>query len=133
MFRILLILCMTASLWAGEIYVQITALKNTQGDVYIGLYHQPKNFLNTRKAYKRVKLKAKKSLTYRFRSVPLGSYAIAVYHDANSNGKLDRNLLGIPNESTGTSHNVVSHFGPPSFEKAKFKHHKYTKLTIRMR
>ena len=30
--------------------------------------------------------------------VPPGAYAVAAFHDENGNGKLDRNLLGLPTE-----------------------------------
>lgn len=31
-----------------------------------------------------------------FRDIPPGVYAVSVRHDENSNGKLDKNLLGVP-------------------------------------
>jgi uncharacterized protein (DUF2141 family) len=133
MFKSILIVLMTSNIWAGEISVQVTALHSAKGDVYIGLYRSAKHFLNTHRTYKSVKLRSKKRLSYRFRGVPAGSYAIAVYHDANSNGELDTNFLGIPNEQTGTSQNAVGRFETPTFDKAKFKHKKHTTLTIRMR
>ena len=34
-------------------------------------------------------------------SLPAGTYAISVYQDANANGKIDRNLIGIPTELGG--------------------------------
>ena len=124
---------MMASVWAGDIRVHITKINQPLGDVYVGLYKQAKGFLHTDRAYKKIKRKAKQSLHCRFRNIPKGTYAIAIFHDANSNGKLDKNFLGIPKEQTGTSNNVISHFGPPSFEKATFKHTKETKLSIRLR
>ena len=34
-------------------------------------------------------------------NVPVGTYAIEVYQDLNSNGKMDTNFLGIPKEPYG--------------------------------
>jgi uncharacterized protein (DUF2141 family) len=48
-------------------------------------------------------------------------YAVSVFHDENSNGKLDRNLLGIPREGVGASNNAVGHFGPLKFDDAAFQ------------
>jgi uncharacterized protein (DUF2141 family) len=53
-------------------------------------------------------------------SLEYGYYAIRVFHDENSNGKLDLNFLGIPTEEYGYSNNVSAWFGPPEWEKAKF-------------
>ncbi len=53
------------------------------------------------------------------RGVPPGVYAVQVFHDANDNGRVDRNLLGIPTEGVGFSRDAPIFFGPPSFEDAK--------------
>jgi uncharacterized protein (DUF2141 family) len=52
-----------------------------------------------------------------FASVPVGTYAISVYHDENDNGRLD---AGIPKEGVGASNDAKAHFGPPKFKDAKF-------------
>jgi len=56
----------------------------------------------------------------RFLDLPEGEYAIAVYHDANGNGKMDSNLMGIPTEDYAFSNNAVGKMGPPSYDQAKF-------------
>lgn len=50
-----------------------------------------------------------------------GLYAIALYHDRNSNLKLDKNFLGIPSEPIGISNNPKFGFGPPKFKDAAFQ------------
>ena len=54
----------------------------------------------------------------RIRNVKPGTYAIAVFHDVNGNGKLDRSFIGLPNEPYGFS-NDVGRRGPPNFEAAR--------------
>jgi uncharacterized protein (DUF2141 family) len=49
-----------------------------------------------------------------------GVYALAAYHDANSNGKFDRTSLGLPAEGYGFSNNPPIWFGPPSFRAVRF-------------
>jgi uncharacterized protein (DUF2141 family) len=44
--------------------------------------------------------------------------AFAAFHDANDNGVLDRNLLGIPSERYGFSGNARGLAGPPDFADA---------------
>jgi uncharacterized protein (DUF2141 family) len=53
-------------------------------------------------------------------SLQYGTYAIKVFHDENSNGEFDTNVLGIPSEDYGFSNNASGWFGPPRWEKAKF-------------
>ncbi len=47
--------------------------------------------------------------------------AIAAYHDANDNGVLDRNALGIPTERYGYSADAGAIAGPPKFSEALVK------------
>ena len=51
------------------------------------------------------------------KSLP-NKFAIAVFHDENSNGILDRNQLGIPSERYGFSNDSRGMTGPPTFEEA---------------
>ena len=53
--------------------------------------------------------------------MPTGSWAVLSYQDENDNGKLDRNVLGIPKEPYAFSRDARGRFGPPSFEDAAFE------------
>jgi len=57
-----------------------------------------------------------------FEDIPPGTYALAVIHDENMNGKLDTNWLGIPKEGYGFSNDVKALLGAPSFSAASFKY-----------
>jgi uncharacterized protein (DUF2141 family) len=48
--------------------------------------------------------------------LPAGRYVIAVYHDLNDNGKLDKNMVGYPKEPFGFSKNFRPILSAPSFE-----------------
>jgi uncharacterized protein (DUF2141 family) len=54
-----------------------------------------------------------------FRHVMPGTYAVSLFHDENSNGRLDK-VLGIPSEGYGFSRNAPINFGPPKFAAARF-------------
>lgn len=56
--------------------------------------------------------------TCRFQGVEPGTYAVAVFHDANGNGELDTNFVGIPSEDWAVSNNVRPMMGAPSFDDA---------------
>jgi uncharacterized protein (DUF2141 family) len=45
---------------------------------------------------------------------------VAVFHDENGNGKLDRNFIGIPKEGVGASNNRRHAMGPPTWDESKF-------------
>lgn len=53
-----------------------------------------------------------------FNDLPSGTYALALIHDENGNGKLDT-MMGIPKEGFGFSKNPAIRFGPPSFKSAQ--------------
>ena len=53
-----------------------------------------------------------------FADLPAGRFAVAIIHDENDNGELDRNFVGIPTEGYGFSQDAAANFGPPSFDKA---------------
>ncbi|MDB5662693.1 MAG: hypothetical protein JWN59_1031 [Sphingomonas bacterium] len=55
----------------------------------------------------------------RFEGLPSGVYAVALFHDENANGRLDR-MAGIPTEGVGFSNNPRLMFGPPRFVQARF-------------
>jgi len=50
-----------------------------------------------------------------------GPYEVAVFHDANANGRVDRDLIGRPREAYGFSNNVRPVLHKPSMESARFE------------
>jgi uncharacterized protein (DUF2141 family) len=53
--------------------------------------------------------------------LPPEIYAASLYEDLNGDRKLDRNLIGIPNEPVGASGDPKERFGPPRFDKCSFQ------------
>lgn len=54
--------------------------------------------------------------------IPAGTYAIAVYHDVNGDGKMNRvPFVNLPLEPYGFSNDARGQFGPPSFTDASFE------------
>jgi uncharacterized protein (DUF2141 family) len=60
------------------------------------------------------------SVTVTVAGIPVGVYAAQAFQDANDNGKVDRTLLGIPEEGIGFSRDAPFRFGPPRFSDAGF-------------
>jgi len=71
-----------------------------------------------------------KSVTLRFDSLSPGPRAVRLFHDENSNGKLDTNFFGIPTEGYGFSNNPRSRFGEPSLRDRLFEHQADTTIHI---
>jgi uncharacterized protein (DUF2141 family) len=55
-----------------------------------------------------------------FRSVEsiTGQYAVIVFDDENSNGRLDKTFWGVPTEPHGFSNDARGILGPPRFDDA---------------
>ncbi len=105
---------------AQSITVKINNLDNDKGFVYVSLFDSEETFLN--KGIRSVKTEIKNNSCFVvFENVPEGTYAISLFHDENSNRKLDSNFLGIPKEDYGCSNNAKGFMGPPKWEDAKFE------------
>lgn len=109
---------------ANVIRVDINGLRSDRGQVLCALFSSAADF--PKKPDKAI-AHAKSTIldgyaTCEFISVPSGTYAVSVFHDENSNGKLDTKLFGIPREGVGASNNAKGHFGPPKFAAAAFQH-----------
>ena len=55
-----------------------------------------------------------------FTNVPPGTYALFVFHDANTNQKLDKNFMGMPKEGYGASKNKLPFASAPAYNDNKF-------------
>ena len=54
---------------------------------------------------------SEKKASCEFPGIEPGTYAVSLFHDENSNGKLDTNFLGIPREGVGASNDARDHMG----------------------
>jgi len=115
---------------AANIVVDIKNIPNSNSKIYLGLYNAKEQFPIQSKVYKSAILDPNNS-SYTFSGIPLGIYAVALFHDQNNNGKLDKNFLGIPKEGYGFSNNPKV-FATPTFEKCSFRLKKNTKITIKV-
>lgn len=70
------------------------------------------------KAVARARVDARSGrVTLTLKNVPAGTVAVAVVHDEDANGRLNRNLVGIPLEGVGLSGKPVAK-RPPTFNDA---------------
>lgn len=105
---------------AADIVVEVGVKDPGQGFVYVALYAKAADWMKTAMKGARRELRSGRAAVSFARLEP-GEYAISAYYDANGNGKLDAGLLGRPVEPYGFSNGAEGAFGPPSFDKARFR------------
>jgi uncharacterized protein (DUF2141 family) len=107
----------------GVIYVEVVGLRNNKGQVFCALYASTEGFpKDSQNAIHRdTSSISEKKASCEFSGIEPGTYAVSVFHDENSNGKLDTNFLGIPREGVGASNDARGHMGPPKFHAAQFQ------------
>lgn len=117
----------------GELKIKIQNIHPTEGKLYIAIYDNTDNFLNTDSAayYKIASISAENELVI-IPDMKIGTYAISIFHDLNGNGKLDANMIGIPKEPYGFSNNSMGRFGPPKFKNAAFEFSGDMKIDIKL-
>ncbi|BFM41862.1 hypothetical protein CFS9_05030 [Flavobacterium sp. CFS9] len=126
---LMLFICSLLSAQNVNLTVAVSGLKNNKGTVRIGLYNSDKTFLKT--TYKSIVSEIKNNeATITFVGIPKGEYGISTYHDENDNGKMDRNMMGIPSEDYACSNNAKGFMGPPAYNDAKFNVNKDSKANI---
>jgi uncharacterized protein (DUF2141 family) len=107
---------------ANVLRVDVTGIRNDHGVIYCQLFSGANGF--PRKVSKTTAVVRAQihdgSATCLFLNVSPGSYAVAVYHDENGNGRLDRGFLGIPKEGVGISNEAQGSWGAPNYDQAKF-------------
>lgn len=118
---------------AADLTVNIINISEPAGEIAWVLFDSEESYANdvnpVLSARSRVTADSQK---FTLHDLPAGRYAIKLFHDANNNGDLDSNMLGIPVEGYGFS-NDAGRFGPPSFEDAAVELQDDLQIEIRVR
>jgi uncharacterized protein (DUF2141 family) len=116
----------------GKVNVSITNIKNNRGVCRTCLFNNEASFKNkSGKPVQCLSLPVKDKMTKgTFENIPNGNYAIMVFHDENSNNKLDVNFFGIPKEGYGASKNKLPFASAPTFADNLFTVTEKTQLNI---
>ena len=130
--NIFLFLVLTFSnLFAGEIIVKVNNIEEMDGLIHFALYDDPKSFPED--SGKKIGLVEDTIEVYKnglvIKNLEESYYAIAIYHDENSNNKFDT-FFSIPKEKYGFSNDAPVFLGPPEFEDAAFLLKKNEKIQI---
>ena len=118
---------------ANQLAVEVTGISDVRGTLMVAVYDSPEAFDGEGRpvAAKRAEVGGE-TVVVTFDELAPGDHAVKLYHDANGNGELDRNMLGLPSEGYGFSNNG-GRYGPPPFEEARFTVDGATRISIRLR
>lgn len=71
-----------------------------------------------------------KNFVFPFKNLPVGEYAVRVYHDENNNGQLDKGVFGQPTEGWGVSNDARGFMSAPPFKKMLVKVSSETHIAV---
>jgi uncharacterized protein (DUF2141 family) len=109
-----------ASAAAADLTITVDDVASADGQLMVALYNSADTFRG--KPYRALSAPASAgTVKLEVKDLPAGDYAFALYHDANRNGKLDMNALGMPAEDYAFSNNAMGKRGAPSYEDARFQ------------
>ncbi len=119
---------------AADLSVNVAGLRSTQGIVLVALFDTAQAFPKAGKQIGAQMAPAQgSSAQVVFRNLPAGRYALTAFHDENSNGKLDFNMLGSPLEAVGFSNDAFGTAAAPVFDKAAIDLNADSAITINLR
>ena len=113
-------LALAAPASAADLEIVVAGIRDGEspGKVFIGVFNAQDGFLKDEKRYARAAIPVVNGAARLVLTLPPGRYAAVAFHDANDNGELDRNILGIPTEGYAFSRDARGFMSAPSFESA---------------
>jgi len=109
---------------SGDLTAEVSTLRNKTGQVCFSLFDSSKGFPNDNESIVETKCVSAEAeldagedvaeeileeteapVSVTFESLPLGTYAITVFHDENEDGEINQGGFGIPLEGFGFSKN----------------------------
>lgn len=116
-----------------DLKVNVLGIANDKGLVEFALYKNPDVFTEAGKTHRLARVDAQKgTVSYTFKNLEAGKYALVVYHDENHNKICDKNFFGIPTEAYAFSNNVRPKLSVPGFDECAVKLQQDRSLDIKM-
>ena len=104
----------------STVLIEVSGFKNTRGTLNCRLFTKAADFPDGEGIVTlRVPITGPNT-SCSFLNVEPGNYAIAVVHDENGNGKLDKNFVGVPSEGYGVSNNKTYALSAPKWNESNF-------------
>lgn len=89
------------------------------GNIRLSVYDNETDFLESATSKHDVTIGKDGVAVLDLKGLTPGTYAFVAYYDENEDGKLNRNVLGIPKEPYAFSNNVKAKLRKPHFDEAK--------------
>lgn len=114
--------------------VIVTGADNPGGQLGAALYSSAEGFPNKQEKATQTAVRPRTAPvdSFMFKGLTAGPYAVSVYHDQNSNTKLDANLFGVPKEPWGTTGTIRPKSRAPRFTEAMITVTTDTRVEIRV-
>lgn len=108
----------------GSITLEITNIRTKQGSILVAIFQDEQSFKEERPneelRYSKEDLEIEDNSTYVTFSLQPGTYGISLLDDANDNGKMDYNFIGVPREGFGFVDYYHCGLSRPKFEDFQF-------------
>ncbi|OAV42923.1 hypothetical protein A3850_017015 [Lewinella sp. 4G2] len=103
--------------------LEVTNVKEKTGMIWVGIYTGDDNFLIKEKAeLVGVKVTASGTTYIDLPALTIGQeYSLAIFHDVDNDGEMNRNWLGLPSEPWAFSGEAITRLRLPTFSETKFR------------
>jgi len=105
---------------AADLTLRVDGVASANGNVMVAVFDDAKAFPRGKFRAAQMAPATTGTVELVFKGLSPGRYAVSAYHDANSNQKLDANMVGEPTEAYGFSRDARASYGPPTFDEAAF-------------
>ncbi|MCE2682162.1 MAG: DUF2141 domain-containing protein [Flavobacteriia bacterium] len=101
--------------------IKVDNIKSVKGMMEISVYKDPAKFPKVGQTHRMIRVKVEgHEVSYTFEHLEADDYAVALFHDVNSNKVCDKNFFGIPTEAYGFSNNFKPVLSAPVFYDCDF-------------
>jgi uncharacterized protein (DUF2141 family) len=108
----------------GKLSIKVPNLRSKLGQVCVSLFNSEDGFpADSEKAISSFCMSASEAQETGFVSIeglPFGTIALALFHDENSDKKLNTGIFGIPLEGFAFSNNPALRIGAPGYQECTF-------------
>lgn len=139
-FYIFLLICFFGSLHLdlsaqnSSLTVVVKGIQQAHGLVQLGLFDKEDDFLEIGSEFKVATVAVDSStVIVIFKNLPIGEYAISLYHDLDSNYEINKNFIGFPLEPYGISNDAWHRLSAPKWKEASFKVEMNKTIVIHLR
>ena len=127
------VLALAPGATAADLNIEITDIPSPTGTVNWSLFDSARAYDSDKQPVMTARNRVDgDSLKLTLHGLAPGTYAIKLFHDANGNGQLDTNAVGMPVEGYGFSNNA-GHFGPAVFADAAVRVEADTHIAVKVR